>query len=136
MRGRGLAPSPTLVVASPSSLSRKGRGHIWNRRRNVSALRLGARQRVGPDIGAVVVEDERRILRYRHPHIVRHLVLELRRRPAGIAEGEQALARPFADADVAQDVDRGGERDAAVDVEGVGKEIGRASCRERVSLNV
>ena len=50
---------------------------------------------------------------------MRQLVLELRRRPASIAEGDQAFARALAEPDIAQNVRRDGERHAAVDVERV-----------------
>src|SRR5262249_56430071 len=54
-------------------------------------LVLMKRERVGPYLGAIGVEDERRILRRRDPGPARNLVVELRRRPAGIAERDQAL---------------------------------------------
>src|SRR5215469_14111662 len=55
-------------------------------------LVLMKRERVGPYLGAIGVEDERRILRRRDPGPARNLVVELRRRPAGIAETPAASA--------------------------------------------
>ena len=76
----------------------------------VSPPGLVPRQRVGPDFGPVVVEHQRRVLRHGHPHPMRQLVLELRRRPARIAESEQAFLRAFAETDVADGAERARER--------------------------
>src|SRR5262245_255810 len=46
-----------------------------------------------PDLVAVLVEDELGVLRRREPEPVGELALELARRPAGVAECDQALAR-------------------------------------------
>src|SRR5580698_830706 len=65
-------------------------------------LVLVERQRVGPHLAAILVEDQRWIFRRRHPRAARDLVIELRRRPAGIAECQKAVLRPVPKADVAQ----------------------------------
>src|SRR5262249_50000240 len=76
-----------------------------------------------PDLVAVVVEDEASVRRRREPKPLRKLALELARRPAGIAEGDQAVAGPALVADVAKDLGAGGHGEAAVDVERVGTMI-------------
>src|SRR4029077_655791 len=73
-----------------------------------------------PDLIAILVEDELGVLRRREPEAVGKLALELARRPAGIAECDEALARAAMVADVAQDLEARRPRDAAVDVDGVG----------------
>src|SRR5215813_10359472 len=75
---------------------------------------------VVPDLVAVLVEHQLGVLRRREPEPVGELALELARRPAGVAECDQALARAAMVADVAQDLAARRHRDAAVDVDGVG----------------
>ena len=76
------------------------------------------------DVG---VEDQFRIGRAMQPAIGLDLGLELARRPAGIAERKDALARPGALGDGLQDVERRGQADAVVDRQRrvVDKEIAR-----------
>src|SRR5258707_12154106 len=75
---------------------------------------------VVPDLVAVLVEDELGVMRRREPEAVRKLALELARRPAGVAECDEALAGAVMVADVAQDLEARRHRPAAVDVDGVG----------------
>ena len=86
-------------------------------------LILAARHGVRPHVRTIVVEHQRRVLRHIVPIATRNLVVELRRTPAGIAERHQDFARPLAVADVAQHIGRRGERDLAVDIDGVGEVI-------------
>src|SRR5262245_22335108 len=72
-----------------------------------------------PDLVAVVVKDEASVLRRREPKPLGELALELARRPAGIAECDEALGRAALVADVAQDLAARGHGEAAVDVERV-----------------
>src|SRR5262245_23495231 len=73
-----------------------------------------------PDLVAVLVEHQLGVLRRREPEAMGELALELARRPAGVAECDQALARAAMVADVAQDLVARRHRDAAVDDGGVG----------------
>src|SRR5262249_21396527 len=73
-----------------------------------------------PDLVAILVEHQLGVLRRREPEPVGELALELARRPAGVAECDQALARTAMVADVAQDLVARRHRDAAVDVDGAG----------------
>jgi hypothetical protein len=54
-------------------------------------LVLIKRQRIGPHLGAIGVEYQRRIFRRDDPGAAGELVVKLLRRPAGIAERDQAL---------------------------------------------
>src|ERR1700727_768845 len=66
--------------------------------RSPSGLLPGAR--VVPKLGAIVVEDECRILRHGDPNAMRQFVVELRRRPARITERGETFARTLAETDV------------------------------------
>ena len=57
-----------------------------------------------PDLVAVVIEDEVCVLRRREPETMGELALELTRRPAGVAERDEALVGAALVADVAQDL--------------------------------
>src|SRR5215813_5973982 len=74
------------------------------------------RQRVGPHLGAIGIEHQRRIFRRGDPSPAGELVVELLRPPAGIAECDQALLWPMAGADVAQYFGGIAQGHAAVDV--------------------
>src|SRR5262249_61712899 len=76
-----------------------------------------------PDLVAVLVEHQLGVLRRREPEPVGEFALELPRRPAGVAECDQALVRAAMVADIAQDLAARRHRDAAVDVDGVGAMI-------------
>src|SRR5262245_17874108 len=76
-----------------------------------------------PELVAVVSEDEVCVLRCGEPETMGELTLELTRRPAGVAEGDEALAGAALVAHVAQDLAARGHGDAAVDVDGVGAMI-------------
>src|SRR5579883_3210965 len=93
----------------------------WPPRRLV--LGIVPRHGVEPNLGAVIVEHQRRILRYGEPIAARNLIVELRGRPSGIAESDQALARSMAEADVAQHIGSRRQRDMAVDVNGIGAAV-------------
>src|SRR6516162_4018240 len=93
-------------------------------------LVLMKRERVGPYLGAIGVEDERRVLRRSDPGSARNLVVELRRRPAGIAERDQALLRSLSAADIAQHLAGIAQRHAAVDLGGVRSAVVGAVQRE------
>ena len=80
-------------------------------------LALMERERVGPHPGAIGVEHQRRIFRRRDPRSARDLVVELVRRPAGIAERDQALLRTLAASDIAQHLGGIGQRHAAIDID-------------------
>src|SRR5262249_52770406 len=73
-----------------------------------------------PDLVPVLVEDELGVWWRREPEAVGKLALELARRPAGVAECDEAFARAAMVADVAQDLEARRHRDAAIDVDGVG----------------
>src|SRR5437879_3416433 len=87
-----------------------------------STLKILHALRVGeiPDLVAVFLEDQLRLSRRDHPVTSRQLALELPGRPAGVAEGDQALLRAVLADDVAQHVAIGGHRQAGVDVDGSG----------------
>src|SRR5262245_41862988 len=59
-------------------------------------------------------EDQLGIGAAMQPAVLLHLVLELARRPAGIAEREHGAGRPGAARDCLEDVERRGETDAFV----------------------
>src|SRR3954452_21237628 len=67
------------------------------------------------DVGA---EDQFRIGFAIEPAVLGDLVLELPRRPAGVAERQHRATRPLALRDRLQDIERGGEADAVVDRQG------------------
>src|SRR5262249_5899042 len=73
------------------------------------------RHRLVPQAGAVVVENQLGFLRGGEPVVPGHLVGELPRSPACIAEREQALFGAMMMADVLQDLRARGHRHAAVD---------------------
>src|SRR6516164_1066176 len=82
-------------------------------------LVLIKRQRVGPHLAAIGVEDQRRIFRRGDPCAAHNFVLKLARCPASIAKCNQALLRPMADADIVQNLGRIAQGDAAIDIESV-----------------
>src|SRR5262245_58949886 len=63
----------------------------------------------------VAAEDQLGIGGAMQPAVMLDLVLELARRPAGIAEREDRALRSVAAGDRLEDVERGGEADAFVD---------------------
>src|SRR4051794_12940743 len=66
----------------------------------------------------VLAEDQLRIGRTMQPPVLLNLVLELSRRPAGVAQGEQRAGRAIAAGYGLENVERGGEADAFVDRQG------------------
>ena len=65
-----------------------------------------------------VVEDQRRVARHVEPAVVLHLGFELPGGPAGVTQGKHRAVGPRSAGDGPQDVDGGGQRDAAVDRQG------------------
>src|ERR1700756_5650264 len=80
---------------------RGGRPLPCSERRSTPVLRQ--RHCLAPDFGALGVEDQCRLFRCGNPGAARDLVIELMRRPAGIAKSDQALLRSAAKTDIAQD---------------------------------
>src|SRR5437899_8931286 len=77
-----------------------------------SDLDLAARERALPDAFVVVGEEQIDIARYGRPCAAPNLVLELTRRPAGIAEDEETAARPRSTCECVQHLRRDGQGDA------------------------
>src|SRR6185503_17399363 len=69
--------------------------------------------RAPPFVVIRAVEEQRVVRRHGEPAIRLDLGIELAWAPAGVAEGEEALARTFAATDRAQDVHRRGKADIA-----------------------
>ena len=67
-----------------------------------------------PFVVEIAAEHQVFIRRHLQPAIGLDLGIELARTPSGIAKGQEALPRTGTASDVAQDVDRRGERDAAI----------------------
>src|SRR5262245_47143725 len=91
------------VRARPSGMSR-----FILQPREIEAEEFHRRRQ--PLLGRRVEEDGVARL-HREPGVLRQLVLELARRPAGVAQRDQKLLRPLAAADRLEDVLRGGEAD-------------------------
>src|SRR5215472_8545246 len=117
------SPSPACGGGNAPSMRRwllQYERVLWPHSLRGSKVLRPAFHGVVPDLVAVFVEDELGVLRRREPEAVGKLALELARRPAGVAECDEALARAAMVADVAQDLEARRHRDAAVDVDGVG----------------
>src|SRR5262245_57258910 len=75
-------------------------------------------QRLGVFAADILAEDQLGIGGAMQPAIVLDLVLQLARRPAGIAEREDRAARSLSACDRLENVERGGQADALVDRQG------------------
>src|SRR5215469_10862348 len=97
---RGIARrDPPREEAPRNTYSEQGlRRHL--RRSPRSKVLRPAFHGIVPDLVAVLVEHQLGVLRRRKPEPVGELALELARRPAGVAECDQALARAAVIADV------------------------------------
>src|SRR5215469_7389008 len=76
-----------------------------------------ARQRVVPEMFAVVVEDQFRLLWCGEPVVAGHLAFELTRPPASIAQRKKGLLRAMVVTDVAQNLAARRHRHASVDID-------------------
>src|SRR5262249_45749703 len=74
-----------------------------------------ARGGVLPDFVAIVIKHDALIGRRRVPDVAGKLAFELPRRPAGVAEGDEALCWPLVPCDVFQDFAAWRRREAGVD---------------------
>jgi hypothetical protein len=72
----------------------------------------------GPELVPVGIKDQLRVLRHREPAAKRQLAFELAGSPTRIAEGNETFDWSLVVADIAQDLDIGGNRHATVDVDG------------------